>query len=83
MVNAGNIITQGFLVAEELHMHSIEFSSVFTREDTSSLPVLCECNIIHWSDCIYQDSSEVMRQYYYSTLDSAMRCFKPAHFNGG
>ena len=34
--NAGNIITQGFLMAEELHMH---FSSVFTREDTSSLPV--------------------------------------------
>ena len=34
--NAGNIITQGFLMAEELNMH---FSSVFTREDTSSLPV--------------------------------------------
>ena len=34
--NAGNIITQGFLMAEELHMH---FSSVFTREDTSSIPV--------------------------------------------
>ena len=30
--NAGNIITQGFLMAEELNMH---FSSVFTREDTS------------------------------------------------
>ena len=30
--NAGNIITQGFLMAEE-------FSSVFTRENTSSLPV--------------------------------------------
>ena len=29
--NAGNIITQGFLMAEELNMH---FSSVFTREDT-------------------------------------------------
>ena len=28
--NAGNIITQGFLMAEELNMH---FSSVFTRED--------------------------------------------------
>ena len=34
--NAGNIITQGFLMVEELNMH---FSSVFTREDTSSLPV--------------------------------------------
>ena len=34
--NAGNIITQGFLMAEELNMH---FSSVFTREYTSSLPV--------------------------------------------
>ena len=33
---AGNIITQGFLMAEELKMH---FSSVFTREDTCSLPV--------------------------------------------
>ena len=30
--NAGNIITQGFLMAEELNRH---FSSVFTREDTS------------------------------------------------
>ena len=35
MDNAGNIITRGFLMAEELNMH---FSSVFTREDTSSLP---------------------------------------------
>ena len=34
--NAGNIITEGVLMAEELNMH---FSSVFTREDTSSLPV--------------------------------------------
>ena len=34
--NAGNIITQGFLMAEELNMY---FSSVFTREDTSSIPV--------------------------------------------
>ena len=34
--NAGHIITQGFLMAEELNMH---FSSVFTREDTSSIPV--------------------------------------------
>ena len=34
--NAGNIITQGVLMAEELNMH---LSSVFTREDTSSLPV--------------------------------------------
>ena len=29
--NAGNIITQGFLMAEELNLH---FNSVFTREDT-------------------------------------------------
>ena len=35
--NAGYIITQGFLMAEELNMHFI--SSVFTREDTSSIPV--------------------------------------------
>ena len=34
--NFGNIITQGFLMAEELNMH---FSAVFTREDNSSLPV--------------------------------------------
>ena len=34
--NAGNIITEGCLMAEELNVH---FSSVFTREDTSSLPV--------------------------------------------
>ena len=34
--NAGNIITQGVFVADELNMH---FSAVFTREDTSSLPV--------------------------------------------
>ena len=34
--NAGNIITQGYLRAEELNVH---FSSVFTREYTSSLPV--------------------------------------------
>ena len=34
--NFGNIVTQGFVLAEELNMH---FSSVFTREDTSSLPV--------------------------------------------
>ena len=34
--NAGNIITQGVLMAEELNLH---FSPVFTREDTSSLPV--------------------------------------------
>ena len=33
----GNIITQGFLMAYELN---IQFSSVFTREVTSSLPVL-------------------------------------------
>ena len=33
--NAGNIIIQGVLMAEELNMH---FSSVFTREDTSALP---------------------------------------------
>ena len=30
--NAGNIITQGLLMAEEFNMH---FSSVFTREDTN------------------------------------------------
>ena len=34
--NAGNIITDGVLMAEEINMH---FSSVFTRDDTSSLPV--------------------------------------------
>ena len=34
--NAGNIIIQGFFLAEELNTH---FSSVSTREDTSSLPV--------------------------------------------
>ena len=34
--NVGNMITHGFLMAEELNMH---FSSVFTREDTSSLSV--------------------------------------------
>ena len=34
--NAGDIITEVILMAEELNMH---FSSVFTREDTSSLPV--------------------------------------------
>ena len=34
--NAGNIITEGCLMAEELNVH---FSSMFTREDTSSLPV--------------------------------------------
>ena len=34
--NAGNIITQGFLMAEELNMH---FSSVFTREDSCSFPI--------------------------------------------
>ena len=40
--NVGNIIAQGFLMAEELNLH---FSSVFTREDTSSLPVLeTKCN---------------------------------------
>ena len=34
--NAGDIITEGILMAEEINM---PFSSVFTREDTSSLPV--------------------------------------------
>ena len=34
--NAGDKITEGILMAEELNLH---FSSVFTREDTSSLPV--------------------------------------------
>ena len=33
--NAGNILTQDFLRAEELNVH---FSSVFTRKYTSSLP---------------------------------------------
>ena len=33
---AGNITTQGFVMAEELNMH---VSSVFTRENASSLPV--------------------------------------------
>ena len=35
--NAGNKITQGVLMAEKLNM---PFSSVFTREDTSSLPAI-------------------------------------------
>ena len=34
--NFGNIITQGFLMADELNIH---FSSVFTLEDTGSLSV--------------------------------------------
>ena len=34
--SAGNIITQGFLMAEEINGY---FSSMFTREDISSLPV--------------------------------------------
>ena len=34
--SAGNIISQGFLMAEDLNEY---FSSVFTREDISSLPV--------------------------------------------
>ena len=34
--NAGNIISQGFLMEEDLNGY---FSSVFTREDISSLPV--------------------------------------------
>ena len=34
--NLGNIVARGFLMAEELNMN---FRSVFTREDTSSLPV--------------------------------------------
>ena len=34
--NAGDTITEGILMPEELNIH---FSSVFTREDTSSLPV--------------------------------------------
>ena len=33
--NAGNIISQGFLMVEDLNGY---FSSVFTREDISSLP---------------------------------------------
>ena len=35
--NDGNIITDGFLMAENLNKY---FSSVFTREDISTLPVL-------------------------------------------
>ena len=35
MDNSGYIITQELLMAEEFNRH---FSSVFTREDTSSLP---------------------------------------------
>ena len=34
--NAGDIVTEVFLMADELNMH---FSSVFTSVDTSSLPV--------------------------------------------
>ena len=34
--SAGNIISKGFLMAEDLNGY---FSLVFTREDTSSLPV--------------------------------------------
>ena len=34
--NAGNITSQGFLMAEDLNGY---FSSVFTRDDISSLPV--------------------------------------------
>ena len=34
--SAGNIISQGFLMAEDLNGY---FSSVFTKEDISSLPV--------------------------------------------
>ena len=41
--NAGNIITQIFVMSEELIMH---FSSVFTREDTSS--VTCTRNKVQW-----------------------------------
>ena len=37
--NAGNIITQGYLMAEELNVH---FSSVFTRE------VTCTRNKVQW-----------------------------------
>ena len=34
--SAGNIVSQGFLMAEDLNGY---FSSVFTKEDISSLPV--------------------------------------------
>ena len=34
--SAGNIISKGFLMAEDLNNY---FSSVFTREDINSLPV--------------------------------------------
>ena len=36
--NSGNIISDGFQMAEVLNEH---FSSVFSTEDTSSLPVRC------------------------------------------
>ena len=36
MHNAGYIITQVFSIADELNLH---FSLVFTRDDTSALPV--------------------------------------------
>ena len=39
--NAEDIITEGFLMAEELNMH---FSSVFTREDT----ITCTRNKVQW-----------------------------------
>ena len=42
--NAGDIITEGIVMAEELNMHS---SSVFTREDTISLPVPTR-DKVHW-----------------------------------
>ena len=55
--NAGNIITQGFLMAEELNMH---FSSVFTREDTSSIPV---------PDCSLEVFNYQITQIYNSTFN--------------
>ena len=45
MDNAGDIITEGIVMAEGLNMH---FSSVFTREDTSSLPVGCTRDKAQW-----------------------------------
>ena len=35
--NVGNILTQGFLMVEELNVH---FGSVFTREDRRDSPIL-------------------------------------------
>ena len=44
MDNTGNIITQGFLMAEEL------CTSVQCSREKILVRYLCECSIIHWSD---------------------------------